>query len=217
MLEDGVDVALVRGGHAGYVDALEPNRALGGLFEARNHAQGGGLSAAGGAEHGEELARTDREVGVSDGDVVLEALDDVIDFDDRRAAGAPGSGVSGGSAGWRWRRCRSGPVLLRPRADELRPVDSAPKRLRICVLFATDSATKYEFFDGIARTAPPVWGHGFRLNGSTGPGGWRPSMGRIVTPFQVVVSPRAITSRWIWLVPSKIWVILASRMKRSAR
>jgi two-component system, NarL family, sensor kinase len=27
-----------------------------------------------------------------------------------------------------------------------------------------------------------------------------------------VVSPRAMTRRWIWLVPSKIWVILASRM-----
>ena len=26
---------------------------------------------------------------------------------------------------------------------------------------------------------------------------------------------REITSRWIWLVPSKIWVTLASRMKRS--
>ena len=25
-------------------------------------------------------------------------------------------------------------------------------------------------------------------------------------------SPRLMTSRWIWLVPSKIWVILASRM-----
>ncbi len=26
---------------------------------------------------------------------------------------------------------------------------------------------------------------------------------------------RATTRRWIWLVPSKIWLILASRMKRS--
>ena len=28
-------------------------------------------------------------------------------------------------------------------------------------------------------------------------------------------SERLITRRWIWLVPSKIWVTLASRMKRS--
>jgi phage baseplate assembly protein gpV len=65
------------------------------LFEARDHPQGGGLSAAGRSEHGEELTCADREVGVSDGDVVLEAFDDVVDLDDRRAA-ASGSGVSGG-------------------------------------------------------------------------------------------------------------------------
>ncbi|WP_240163872.1 hypothetical protein [Mycolicibacterium sphagni] len=82
-----------------HVNAFKPYRALGGLFEARDHAQRGGLPAAGRAEHGEELAGADGEVGVGDGDVVLEALDDVVDLDDWRAGGALGSGFSGGLLG----------------------------------------------------------------------------------------------------------------------
>jgi hypothetical protein len=49
-----------------------------------------GLSkpAAGGAEHREELARSDGEVGLAHGDVVVEAFRDVVDLDDGSALGA---------------------------------------------------------------------------------------------------------------------------------
>ena len=98
VLEDGVDVAFVRR-HPRNVDALEPNGALGGALEARDHPQGGGLPAAGRSEHREELAGTDREVGVGDRDVIVEAFGDMVDLNDRRAGGALGSGLAGGLLG----------------------------------------------------------------------------------------------------------------------
>ncbi|TXS19367.1 hypothetical protein EAO70_11325 [Streptomyces sp. adm13(2018)] len=47
------------------------------------------------------------------------------------------------------------------------------------------------------------------------PGGRGPVGSRGARPAEHrygCASPRLITRRWIWLVPSKIWVILASRM-----
>ena len=54
-LEYGVDVALV-GGEEGDVFALQLNETARRLFEAADHAQRGGLAAAGWAEEGEEFA-----------------------------------------------------------------------------------------------------------------------------------------------------------------
>ncbi len=113
MLEHGVDVALVRRDPRD-VDAFEPDRAFGGAFEPGDHAQGGGLAAAGGAEHREELAGADREVGVRDGDVVVEPFDDVVDLDDRLAVGAFGTGFSGGLLGGGGAGLGQGPSSLVP-------------------------------------------------------------------------------------------------------
>ena len=54
ILEDGVDITLIRR-QVGHVLAVQQNLARGGLVEPGDHAQTGGLAAAGGTEHGEEL------------------------------------------------------------------------------------------------------------------------------------------------------------------
>ena len=87
MLEHRVDVALVRR-HPRDVGTLQPDGALGRGLEAGDHPQGGRLAAARRTEHGEELARTDGEVGFVDGHVVGETLGDVVDLNDRAALGA---------------------------------------------------------------------------------------------------------------------------------
>ena len=81
LLEHGVDVALV-GRHSGDVGTLEKDPSRGRLLEAGDHLQRGGLAAAGGSEHGEELTPPDGEVGVLDGDEVAVLLAHVIESDD---------------------------------------------------------------------------------------------------------------------------------------
>jgi hypothetical protein len=87
MLEHRIDIALVRW-HSRNVDALEPDGPFGRALEARDHPQRGRLSAAGGAEQREELARGDGEIRLGYRDVVREALGDMVDLDDRAALGA---------------------------------------------------------------------------------------------------------------------------------
>jgi hypothetical protein len=73
LLEDHVDVALERW-DADHVAAVEEDLAAGRLLEAGDHPQGGGLAAARGAEHREELTLGDAEVHLLDGlDVVAAA------------------------------------------------------------------------------------------------------------------------------------------------
>ena len=93
VLKDGVDVAPI-GRDPRDVLAVEQNPSGGGQLEARDHPQRGGLAAARGAEQREELAALDGEVGLLDRDVAAEALDDVLERDDRIAA----------ASGWRGRR-----------------------------------------------------------------------------------------------------------------
>ena len=98
MLEDGVDVALVRRDPRDVL-ALEPDDARGRRFEAGDHPQRRGLAAARRAEHREELAARDAEVGVVHRDELPEPLRDVLEPDDvvrrrhhlprRRAVAAP--------------------------------------------------------------------------------------------------------------------------------
>ena len=85
MLEHGIDVTFVRC-HARHIDTLETDGALGRILETRDHPQSRRLTASGRTEHREELAGTDREVGVRYRDVVVEPLCDVVNFDDRSAA-----------------------------------------------------------------------------------------------------------------------------------
>ena len=61
-------------------------RALGGLLEARDHAERRGLPAAGRAEHGEELAARDVELHLAHGREVPEALGDAVEPDARVSA-----------------------------------------------------------------------------------------------------------------------------------
>jgi hypothetical protein len=61
VLEDHRDVAVLRG-HIGDVAVADEDAALVDLFEAREHAQRGGLAAAGGPDQDEELAVGDLEV-----------------------------------------------------------------------------------------------------------------------------------------------------------
>ena len=82
MLEDSVDVAFMRC-HSRNVDAFQTDGTFGRIFESGDHPQGGGLTAPGRPEQGEELAGADREIGVRHRDVVLETLGDVIDLNDR--------------------------------------------------------------------------------------------------------------------------------------
>ena len=82
VLEDSVDMAFMRC-DARNVDAFQTDGALGRILESGDHPQGGGLTAPGRPEQREELAGTDREIGVRHRDVVLETLGDVIDLNDR--------------------------------------------------------------------------------------------------------------------------------------
>ena len=80
-LEHHVDRPLVRR-HAGERLAVEPDRALGRLLEAGEHAQQRGLAAAGGAEQRVELALVDVERLVVDGDESAEPLGDGAELDE---------------------------------------------------------------------------------------------------------------------------------------
>jgi hypothetical protein len=88
VLEDRVDGAAV-GRHAADVDAVEPQHARRRGLEAGDHAQHGGLAAARGTEHREELATAHREGDAVDGDDVAEALAHPLDGDDRRVGVRP--------------------------------------------------------------------------------------------------------------------------------
>ena len=89
VLEDSVDMAFMRC-HSRNVDAFQTDGTFGRVFESGDHPQGGGLPAPGWPEQGEELAGTDREISVRHRDVVLEALGDVIDLNDRFPASPAG-------------------------------------------------------------------------------------------------------------------------------
>ena len=65
-----------------------------GRLEPGDHPQRRRLAAARRAEHREELARRDGEVGFVDRHVVVEALGDIVDLDDRAALGAGGPVLS---------------------------------------------------------------------------------------------------------------------------
>ncbi len=66
VLEYGVDVALV-GRYARSLDTVDADRTAGGLLEACDQAQAGGLARARGAEHGEEFAIDDVDADLVDG------------------------------------------------------------------------------------------------------------------------------------------------------
>ena len=61
-------------------------------------------------------------------------------------------------------------------------------------------------------SATPRLERTFPLNGTSVSVSMEGILARFRPCDQAFASPRAITSRWIWFVPSKIWVILASRM-----
>ena len=65
VLEDGVDVAVERRALRDVL-AEELDRSVGGLLEARDEPQHGGLARAGRTQHREELARRDLEIDVVD-------------------------------------------------------------------------------------------------------------------------------------------------------
>ena len=91
VLEHRVDVAVV-GRHAGHRLAREVDLARGGLLEARDHAQRGGLAAARGAEERVERAAGHRQAHGIDGGDVAEPLGDVHDVDVRRLPAPPRRG-----------------------------------------------------------------------------------------------------------------------------
>ncbi|MGY3356105.1 hypothetical protein ACVWZK_002768 [Bradyrhizobium sp. GM0.4] len=65
----------------GQILALQPDRAAGGIEEARDHLQGRGLAAAGGAEKGDELPLPDRETEVVDDSLRSELLGDPFELE----------------------------------------------------------------------------------------------------------------------------------------
>ena len=80
-LEDGVDVAAVRG-KSRHVLAAQVDGTRGGVLEPADHPQGRGLAAARRAEHREELAGRDIEGKVVDRhDILTEALGDMLQPD----------------------------------------------------------------------------------------------------------------------------------------
>ncbi len=76
-LEDRVGGPL-EGGTVGHVLAVEQYAALGGLLEARHHAQGGRLSTPGRAQHREELAPRDVQLHSTDSGELAEAFRHMI-------------------------------------------------------------------------------------------------------------------------------------------
>jgi hypothetical protein len=71
--------------------AVEHDLARGRLLEASDHLERRGLAAARRAEHREELATFDAEVGVLDGHEVTELLANVLELDDDVAHGRCGA------------------------------------------------------------------------------------------------------------------------------
>ena len=82
VLEDGGDVALV-GFESVDAGAVEENFAGSGLVEASDEAEGGGFTAAGGAEEGVETAGFEGERDLVDGALAGEIFDHVAEFEDR--------------------------------------------------------------------------------------------------------------------------------------
>ena len=80
-LEHRIDGALV-GGEQGNILAVEQNLPARGEVEARDHAQRRRLSAARGAEEGDELTLVDVKADIVDDEGVVVILDDVLEFDD---------------------------------------------------------------------------------------------------------------------------------------
>ena len=74
VLEDHGDVAVLRR-DVGHVALADEDAPLVDLLEAGEHAQGGGLSASGGADEDEELAVGDLEVELVDGGAGLARID----------------------------------------------------------------------------------------------------------------------------------------------
>src|SRR6185437_2197010 len=87
-----VDRAAV-GADAGHVAAADGDAAAVGLNEAGDHAQQGGLAAAGGPENREEAAARDRERQVVDRQMRAEALADCACFQIRRRGAGGGGGA----------------------------------------------------------------------------------------------------------------------------
>src|SRR4030042_1056785 len=73
VLEHGVHVA-PESGHAAHLPAFQQDLPLAGFLQAGDHAQGGGLSAAGGSQQGEELPLADADVAALHGHHLVEAL-----------------------------------------------------------------------------------------------------------------------------------------------
>ena len=141
MLEDRVDVALV-GRRLGHVGAFEPDGPLGGRLEPGDHPQRGGLAAPGRPEHREELALGNGEVRVGDGDVIAEALRDMVDLDDRAAL------VLGG-LGFR-HLVYSGCVCAgQGQSSSGASREAVGKPSRIAPTFASDSATNLHIHNRI--------------------------------------------------------------------
>ena len=93
LLEDGVDVTASRR-EFGDVDTAELDGARGGLFEAGDHPEHGGLARPGGAEDREQFAVLDGQVGACHGhDRLSEHLANACEFD-LRFAGAGWHGLN---------------------------------------------------------------------------------------------------------------------------
>ncbi len=104
-LEDHRDVAILR---RDVVDDLlaDSQRSVGDLFQAGDHAQAGGLAAAGRPDEDHELRVADVEVEVVHGDDVAVSLGDVLESDSCHAARLPwfGGPMSGDASSPVWRR-----------------------------------------------------------------------------------------------------------------
>jgi hypothetical protein len=90
VLEDHRDVAVL-GREVGDVAVTDPDLAAVDLFEAGEHAQGGGLAAAGGADEDEELAVLDVDVELVDAGLVVARVDPggVVELDGCHGCSAP--------------------------------------------------------------------------------------------------------------------------------
>jgi hypothetical protein len=77
VLEDQAQVA-AEGRDFGHIPALEADLAEVGMNETRDHAQGGGLAATGGAEQGDEFAFLYLEADIVDGMSIAVDLADLV-------------------------------------------------------------------------------------------------------------------------------------------